>query len=151
MTLIENGPKCGCGKYGCLEAIASGTAMQRNAKALAEKNRTSKLYELYASEGKMTVELIVRAIKARDPNAKAVWDIAMNYFSIGLANIIQTANPDVIVIGGGVANNWEMMIKPVKKYLEKYAWPRPLKTCRIVRAKLGDKAAAFGGLALLKK
>lgn len=149
ITVMKDGPLCGCGKRGCLEAVSSGSAMARIAKEGLKKNKGSLLNEVLKRNGRIRVEDIVRAVRQKDRFATKIWFQALDYLAIGIADLIQILNPDIVVIGGGISNNWDLIITPLKKGLKKYAWERPLSACRVVRARLGDEASAYGGFKLL--
>lgn len=151
MILDKDGEKCGCGKYGCLEAIASGSAIEKKAKFLAQKHKNSKLYKLYKKFGEIKVEDVLECVKLKDKVSIKIWRDALGYLGIGIANLIQVVNPDIIVIGGGIAKSWNLMFAPLKKYLKKYSWERPLSSSKVVKAKLGDRSADWGGYYLCSR
>jgi len=128
MKIADSSPKCGCGNYGCLEALASGSALKK----MTGMNAIS--VELAARQGEK---------KAR----QAIRELA-HYLAIGIANLINAFNPEMVIIGGGLSNMRELIVSPVKKEFKKYALSLPAKSVRIVRAKLGTKAGVLGAAAL---
>jgi glucokinase len=133
ITVDKDGAKCGCGKFGCLEASASGRAIESLAKKAFGKN--------------LNTQTVLAAAKKGNRTAERIWNEALEYFAIGLSNIIQLVNPQVIVIGGGISKDWGILAKGLKRKLKKYTWERPLKNCSIVKARL--KLPALNGGFLL--
>lgn len=128
MTIHINGPKCGCGKYGHLEALASGSALKK------KTGMDAIALELAARQGDKKAQ-------------KAIAEIA-HYLAIGIAGLVNIFNPEMVIIGGGLSNMRELLITPIKKDLKKHALTLPAKSVRIVRAKLGTKAGVLGAAAL---
>ncbi|MFA6431732.1 MAG: ROK family protein [Candidatus Margulisiibacteriota bacterium] len=128
MIIDSKGYKCGCGNVGCLEALASGTAIKKRS----------------GMEG-YAVEL---AARNGDKKALKVIETTAHYLSIGLANLVNIFNPEMIIIGGGVSQMRELLFKPIRKEFKEYALPLPAKSVKIVRAKLGTKAGVLGAVAL---
>ncbi|MFH1361332.1 MAG: ROK family protein [bacterium] len=128
MTVKVGGPKCGCGKNGCLEALASGTALKR----------------------KTGIDAYALELAARQGDKKAIEAIneAAHYLAIGFGNIINILNPEMIIVGGGLSNMRELLFKPINAKLKDYALTLPAKSVKIVRAKLGDQAGVLGAAAL---
>ncbi|OGW79415.1 MAG: hypothetical protein A3G33_03500 [Omnitrophica bacterium RIFCSPLOWO2_12_FULL_44_17] len=137
MTVVPNGIKCNCGKRGCLEAYASGTAIENYVK----KNLNHKT--------SVNGSAIAQAAKKGDRLSIRARLIAADYLGIGLANVINLLNPEAIILGGGVMSEvhyfWDPMIAAIKRE----TWPAVYKTCKIIRSKLKDKVADFGVLALV--
>ena len=110
MKIVPNGPKCGCGERGCLEALASGTAMANRAKR-DKRLRKSIIWRLAQGRlGKINARLIGKAAQKGDPLAKKIIQEGADYLGIGLANVINAFNPDRIVLGGGVSTLGELLI-----------------------------------------
>jgi len=128
MIVDVNGPKCGCGKYGCLEALASGSALKK----ITGMDALS--LELSARQG--------------DKHSQAAIEKAAHYLALGLGNVINIMNPELIVIGGGLSNMKELLFNPLRQELKKYALKLPSQSVKIVRAKLGTKAGVLGAVAL---
>ena len=128
MTIDLNGPKCGCGKYGHLEALASGTALKR------KTGMDAISLELAARQG--------------DKKAMAAIEEAAHYLAIGIADLVDVFNPEMVIIGGGLSNMRELLIDPIKKDFKKYAMTLPAKSVKIIRAKLGTKAGVLGAATL---
>ena len=150
-TVIDiNGPLCTCGRRGCFEVFSSATGLVNMTKEFAEKDKNSKLWE-YTKDGKFNGRSAFLAAEEGDETAKAVVDNYIKYLAVGVANIINIFQPEIFVIGGGVANEGDKLIKPLsdKVYSQTYTSPNIVPMCDIVKAKLGNDAGIIGA-ALLK-
>lgn len=128
MIIDSVGFTCGCGNVGCLEALASGSAVKKR-------------YGLDA----LSVEL---AARQGDKKALQVIKTSAHYLAIGIANLVNIFNPELIIIGGGLSNMRELLLDPVRKDFKKYALSLPAKKVKVVRARLGTKAGVLGAVAL---
>ena len=149
-----DGPRCGCGTRGCLEAIASRTAMAKQfRKAIKKKGKKSVLTKL--TDGDLSVirsGVLVKAIRASDKLTLKVFKKATKYLGIGIGSIVNFLNPDMIVLGGGVVEALDdTFIDNIRTYAEKYALPNTLDGVQIVRAKLGDNSGILGAAALARQ
>ena len=148
------GPRCGCGTRGCLEAIASRTAMAKQfRKAIEKDGKKSVLTKL--TDGDLSVirsGVLVKAIRAKDKLTLKVFKKATKYLGIGVGSIVNFLNPDMIVLGGGVVEALDdTFIDNIRTYAEKYALPDTLNGVQIVRAKLGDNSGILGAAALARQ
>ena len=149
MTIDINGPLCGCGNKGCFEALASGTALEREAKAkIAEGARTS--IPKYAKESGSRISAKSVYLAAQDGDKLANELIAQlgYYLGVGLANLINIFNPQLVVIGGGVSRMGEMLLKPARKTVRERAFELSVKAARIEISSLGYDAGPLGAVAL---
>ncbi len=147
------GPRCGCGTRGCLEAIASRTAMAKQfRKAIEKKGKKSVLTKL--TNGDLSIirsGVLVKAIQANDKLTLKVFKKVTRYLGIGVGSIVNFLNPDMIVLGGGVVEALDdTFIDNIRRYAEKYALPNTLSGVEIVRAKLGDNSGILGAAALAR-
>ena len=148
MTIEANGPQCNCGNLGCLEALASGTAVAREAVRRLNQGETSSIAQL--AEGRLesiTAETVALAARQGDHLACTVVANAGNYLGIGLANLVNIFNPELIVIGGGLSKMGDMLLEPARKVVKERALQLPARTVRIVRARLGSNAGIAGAAA----
>ncbi len=148
------GPRCGCGARGCLEAVASRTAMAKQfRKAIQKKGKKSVLTKL--TNGDLSVirsGVLVKAIRANDKLTLKVFKKATKYLGIGVGSIVNFLNPEMIVLGGGVVEALDdTFIDNIRTYVEKYALPDTLNGVQIVRAKLGDNSGILGAAALARQ
>ncbi|MCX6004355.1 MAG: ROK family protein [Chloroflexi bacterium] len=145
MIIDTNGPECKCGKIGCLEALASGTAIARMAKNLLKNGRKSLLAEMVDGFiDNVTAETVTRAARKGDVVACEVVHTAAHYLGIGLANVVNIFNPDVVVIGGGVSKMGEMILRPARLSMKKHAFKLPSQTVQVTRSQLGTDAGLLG-------
>jgi glucokinase len=134
------GPLCGCGSRGCLEVFSSATAIVRMTKELGPDYSSSEL-----NNGKdLTAEDIYKKGLEGDELALEVFRRAGFYLGVGLASLINVLNPEMIVIGGGVADGWDLFIEHVNEQITQRAFLEPAKRAKIVRAICGDDAGLLG-------
>jgi glucokinase len=148
MTIDADGPKCGCGNTGCLEMLASGTAVARDAITRIRKGEKSSLSEM--AKGKVesiTAKQVGAAARNRDALALEVLSRAAYYLGIGLVNVVNIFNPEVIVLGGGMAELGEMFIGPGRGMVTERAFAVSSGVVRIVTAQLGNEAGVYGAAA----
>jgi glucokinase len=133
------GIKCKCGNTGCLEVFASATGIVRMAreamgsypKTVLKQNRlnSARIYEAGVGGDQLSLETFRRM---------------GSYLGVGLANLINLLNPEIIVIGGGVANGWKLFEKSMHQEVAERAFPLPAQRVKIVPAKCGDDAGLLG-------
>jgi len=146
-TVIQmNGEACTCGRLGCYEAYASATALIRQTKQAMIRFPESSMWQL--CDGKLdnaSGKTAFNAMRNGDEAGKAVVDNYIGYVAVGLANIINTFQPDVICIGGGISKEGETLIAPIREIIsgENYARNIPAKTV-IKAADLGNDAGIIG-------
>lgn len=145
MIIETHGPQCNCGKFGCLEALASGSAMTRESVRRLNQGEKSSIIRLV--DGRLesiTAETVSLAARQGDSLACDIVARAANYLGIGLANLVNIFNPELIVIGGGVSKMGNMLLAPARKAVRELAFKLPARTARIVRARLGSNAGIIG-------
>ncbi|HXT64185.1 MAG TPA: ROK family protein [Pyrinomonadaceae bacterium] len=143
-TVEPSGVECKCGNRGCLEVYASATAIVRMTRAAIPSHPSSML----GTESELTAEKIYRAALSGDELALEVLQSAGRYLGIGLANIVNVLNPEMIVIGGGVANAWDIFAAEMNRQISERAFPLPVSQLKIVRAECGDDAGVLGAARL---
>lgn len=149
MTLKKDGPLCGCGNYGCLEALASSTAIIRSIKEVFEKNTSPLMKELHNSGIDLGAYLVSQAINRGDKEAARIMSETGEWIGIGLANVVNLLNPDIIIIGGGVALAGDILFEPIKKEISQRALKIPADFVKVVPALLGDSAGMIGASTLI--
>jgi glucokinase len=147
LTLDIKGPKCPCGGNGCFEMYASGTAIARRAKAAVAAGRTSSMSTLAGGVENITSHHVLQALGQKDPLAQEIWTDTIEYLGRGLAVIINTFNPEIIVIGGGVTAAGDALFIPMREKALGYAFPRLAAVCSIVPAGLGGNVGVVGAAA----
>jgi glucokinase len=137
-TVIDaGGPKCNCGKRGCLEALASGTAIVRDYIRRAGIRSPGKRKAI-------TAKAVFERAKQGDGIAKKVVADAARALGIGIANVFNLINPELILIGGGISRAGATLIKPAAAHARELVFP-PLKhNLKVRKARLGDDAGLLG-------
>ena len=151
MTIEVDGPYCGCGKRGCLEAVASRIAISEQLAALAARGDAPTIFaECGTDLAKIRSSVIVAAIKNGDKMVEGVVRKAAYYVGIAVGNLINVISPEAVVLGGGLVEAMgELYLDEVKRAVKDHAMPFLRKKIRIVTAKLGDDAVAMGGAMLI--
>lgn len=134
------GPPCGCGSNGCVEQYSSATAIVRMTREIMERYPDSGL----RNKPELSAFDVYEAGKMGDELAGEVFRVMGQYLGTALAGLINVLNPEVIVIGGGVAASWDLFIGHVRQEIEKRAYCEPARRARLVRALLGDDAGILG-------
>lgn len=143
-----SGTKCSCGRYGCWEVFASGTAI-RDMALRSMESRTSMITELAGINGeKITSRHVFEAMALKDPVAVEVIDRSIHYMAMGLANAVHTFNPDVIVIGGGVSKAGDLLFPALMEKTHRYVMDPYKGTYTIEPAALKDDVGLIGAAAL---
>jgi len=145
MTIKVNGPGCSCGNKGCWEQLASGTALAREAVRRIRQGEVSSLTEMVRGKlENITAEKVSVAAQGGDPLAlEAISEVAY-YLGVGLANLVNIFNPEMIIIGGGMAKTGELLLKPAREVVLKRAFRLPAQAVSIVPSQLGDDAGVIG-------
>lgn len=149
ITILPYGPLCGCGNRGCLEALASGTAIARQARERVAHGVPTRIADLAGGDPeRITAKLVADAADQGDVEAQEILDEAMYYLGIGMANLVNLFNPQMIVIGGGLANLGEPLFESVQRAIDRRAFRTQAQAVRVVRAALGDKVGVLGAAAV---
>jgi len=145
-VVIDNdGPLCGCGNHGCLEAFASGVSIARRARELLAHTGPSVLRELVGGDlTRVTAELVYEAAAKGDLRAQQVADDTARYLGIGVANFVNIFNPDTVVILGGVIHAGEALFAPLRREVAARAFKPAVDTCTIIPGALGGLAGVYG-------
>ena len=153
-TVIEvDGPECACGRRGCFEVFSSATGLIRMTKEAMDNDKDTLMHKITAERnGKVTARTSFDAMRMGDKTAKAVVDKFIKYLAAGITNTINIFQPDILCIGGGVCNEGDPLLLPVRALVKKEVYTRNSpKNTEIVIAKLGNDAgiigAAFLGMA----
>jgi glucokinase len=141
------GVPCTCGSRGCLEVYASATAIVRMTREARPRYPNSMLHNTEA----LTSQKIYQAGMEGDELAIEVFRRMGVYLGIGLASLINVLNPEIVVIGGGLSNGWDLFEKHMHQQVLERAFPIPARRVKIVRAKCGDDAGLLGAARLAFK
>jgi glucokinase len=148
MTIDVNGPKCGCGNTGCLETLASGSAIEKSIIERMKWGEKSSLADMAGGESnKITAEEIGKAARNGDKLALDVIGRAAYYLGIGMVNIVNIFNPELVIIGGGMVDLGEMIIGQGRKMVAERTFSISARAVHIVTAKLGNEAGIYGAAA----
>jgi len=151
MVLDEDGPTCGCGQRGCLEALASGTAIAARAAALAAEGESPLLARLARESPPLTAEDVQQAALEGDAVARRVVEEAGHYLGLGLVNLVHVFNPHGIVIGGGVSHMGDLILEPAREVVRQRCFALSQEGLSIVAGVLGDRAGALGAIVALRE
>jgi glucokinase len=149
VTIQATGPRCGCGNHGCLEALASGTAIGRRAREVANEKPNSALGRL-AIERRVLGEDVTELAQKGDEAAISVLEEAGVWLGIGLAGFVNVFNPEVIAVGGGVARAGEFILRPAREEVRLRARSPSRDLVEIKEATLGPESGVLGAAALAR-
>jgi len=149
-SICETGPRCSCGNQGCLEAYVGAYALIREARELVARGATGYLSKQVEEGRPLTPRLIAEAAARGDRGARGIFEEAGSHLGTGIANLINIFNPDLVVVAGGVAKGFHLMRPHVMAQVRKRAFPESRRAARIVRARLGTRAAAVGAALLAR-
>jgi glucokinase len=148
ITVDPDGPMCGCGHRGHLEAFSSGTGILNYVKEELSSGRTS---SLAARDGALTGKAVAEAAKAGDGLAIEAYRRAGTYLGRAIADFLHLYDPTIIVLGGGVTRSGDLLMKPVWEAMQASVMsPQYLEDLVLTTAKLGDQAGLIGALALAR-
>ncbi len=118
-VIVKDGRKCNCGRHGCWERYASARALSEDTKAAMREHRDTIMWDLVKDIDHVNAKTSFDAMEKGDALAKQVVENWMEYVGCGIANVVNTFEPEVICIGGGVSNQGETLLGPVRAYVEK--------------------------------
>jgi glucokinase len=146
-----DGPACqgNCPGHGCVETLASGTALGREGRAAAESAPDSTLGRLLAEGSEIDGKAVTVAAQEGDETAIGVFDLVGSRLGVALASFANIFEPEVIVIGGGVIAAGELLLAPARRELEARAL-RPMNRTPVVPAELGEDAGMIGAAAMAR-
>ncbi len=149
MVIVVDGEPCTCGRKGCWEAYASATALIRQTKAAMDADPDSVMHELAAEEGKVSGRTAFDAMRKGDISGINVVNNYIKYVACGLINLVNALQPEIICVGGGICNEGETLMKPLRRYVqaERYSIHSKLQT-KIMKAQLGNDAGVIGAALL---
>ena len=149
MVIVVDGEQCSCGRKGCWEAYASATALIRQTKKAMEEYPDSLMHKLAKEEGKVSGRTAFDAMRLGDIAGIKVVDDYIKYVACGLINIVNALQPEIICIGGGICNEGETLMKPLRRFVqsERYSIHSKIQT-KIVKAELGNDAGVIGAALL---
>jgi glucokinase len=142
---MTNPRQCGCGRWGCLEAYASATAVVKRAhEALNDPGSVSSLHELLRRVGELTARDVFEAAAAGDALAGRLVEETAYYLAVGAMNVMHTIDPDMVVFGGGMTAAGEGFLERIRHHVRELAFPVPAAKTEIRYARLGTDAGFIG-------
>jgi glucokinase len=153
MVIEVNGPKCGCGNRGCFEALASRTAIFREIQAAVKDGQETMLTDMLGKDlSDMRSGDLRKAIRRGDKLATKVVESAAEFAGIGVANLINVLNPEIVVVGGGVIEALaDEMMPTLIKAAKEHVMPGTMSGIEIKASKLGDNAGITGAAVLARR
>ena len=150
MVIDKDGPPCqgNCPNHGCVESLASGTALAREALRLARERPQSGLGRALSEGRELAGPLVTELAHDGDEAAIEVLDLIGTNLGVALASFVNIFNPEVIVIGGGVIAAGELLLEPARREVARRALPPSRDEVRIVAAQFGVEAGMVGAAAL---
>jgi glucokinase len=148
MVIDVDGPLCTCGNRGCLEMLVSGTALGRAAQRAAEELPDSGFGRARAAGREITGMLATELAHDGDPVARDVVEVVGRHLGVGISNVINILNPEVVVVGGGVIAAGELLLEPARKVVAERALAPSRDQVRIVPTRFGDASGMIGAALL---
>ena len=151
MVIEKDGVPCACGRKGCWEKYSSATGLIRMTREKMEECQESLMWQISPTLEEVNGRTAYTAAKKGDEAALAVVKKYQDYLAVGLANMVNIFQPEVLCIGGGICGEGDYLLQPVNEQVmaEQYAKTTPRKT-RLVIAALGNDAGIVGAAALGK-
>ena len=151
-TIDLHGRRCKCGNYGCLEAYASGTNIAERARERVANDGDSELLRLAGGKPeRITAATVYEAARAGDDAALDVVKETAAFLGAGVANLLNTFNPDVVVIAGGVTQAGDALFEPLRAEARRRAFKSAFDACRIVPGELEGAAGVVGAVATFRQ
>jgi glucokinase len=147
MVIDPDGPRCVCGNFGCLEALASGSAIARMAQEGISSGKPSAILNLVDGDlSKVTAQTVEKAARSEDSLAKEIMERAGTSLGIGIVNLLHLFDPELLIIGGGVSKAGDLLFEPVRRVIAERAM-HGFKQAKIVPSALGDDSGLYGAVA----
>lgn len=149
ITVDPQGPRCGCGNHGCIEAIAAGPAIVRMAREQAATGRGRVALALAGGDlDALTPARVAQAAQEGDTDALEIWETAGRAMGVAVAAVLTSVDPEQVLIGGGVGQAGEVLLGPMRDEAAKRARMIAPAVTPIVAAALGERAGVIGAAAL---
>ncbi len=148
IIIDPDGPPCNCGARGCVEALASGPAIAREAKRAIAEGRSPIMAGL-AGDSRPTAELVLRAAQQGDAVAREIIRSAGHSLGIGLIGVLNCLNPEALILGGGLIGLGDLYLEPAITTAKSGAFEQIMSDVTITLASLGERSGALGAAALV--
>lgn len=150
-VIVVDGYECTCGRKGCFEAYASARGLVRMTREAMEKHPASKIHQLVEADGRISARTAFNAAKMLDEDGQAVVDRYIKALACGITNTINVFQPDILAIGGGVCNEGDNLLIPLKKLVAEQIYSKnSKKNTEICLCSLGNDAGIIGAAMLGK-
>ncbi len=143
ITVDENGPKCGCGNYGCLETMASVKYMEERMRKLIRQGAASSLNAIEDTD-RISIDDIVAAAENGDETARSILLEAARYLGIAISNLVNTLNPSRVVIGKEFVKYSALVLEQLKAVVAGKALKYPASKVEITASEIGEQSSALG-------
>jgi predicted NBD/HSP70 family sugar kinase len=147
--VVEDGVVCRCGNIGCLEALAGGHALARDAEVIARSGRSPVLAAILGAGELPTARHVSDAASRGDPASVELLQRSASYVGAMLATVVNLFNPSLIVVGGGVATAGDLYLATIRQAVYRRSLPLATRSLQIVPAGLGPMAGVVGGAAMV--
>ena len=148
--LLPDGPLCGCGKQGCLEALCSGPSIARRAQeAIADQSNTSILKLTGGQINRVRSEHVLQAARNGDALAVALIEETAYYMGWGIANLVNILNPEIVLLGTIAVAAGDLLLNPIRRTVSEMAMQRPSEMAKIMPAELGDSIGDLAAISLV--
>lgn len=151
MIINFDGPVCGCGNKGCIEAYASATAIRREVKEALEAGVETSIEIPDGAEDDFGAKVVYDAAVKGDKFAIELYEKVGFYLGVAAGSIVNIFNPEMIAYGGGLSNAGNFIFEPLKRTMKEMAFKKPAERCIITQAKLGNDAGIIGAAGLAMK
>jgi glucokinase len=150
VVIDMDGPRChgNCPNRGCLEALASGSALAREALRIARAQGDTRLGQALIEGRELAGPLVTELAHDGDPAALEAIELIGTRLGVGIANYVNIFNPEVVVVGGGVIAAGELLLRPARAEMRRRALPPSRDEVRVVAARFGVEAGMIGAAAL---
>ena len=150
-VIVVDGYECTCGRRGCFEAYSSATGLARMTREAMEKHPASKIAQLVEADGRISARTAFNAAKMLDDVGQAVVDRYIKLLACGIANTINVFQPDILCIGGGVCNEGDNLLIPLKKQVSENVYSKhSVKNTEVCLCSLANDAGIIGAAMLGK-
>lgn len=139
----HHGEICGCGNTGCVEAVASGPSIVKQAELYLMTGKSTKFKEL-AAGSPITPEIVAEAALQGDGVAIKIFERTGYWIGIALSSVVNLLNPEVIIVGGGVAQAGDLLLDPIRETISKRAMKISAEAVHVIPAQLGNSAGVVG-------
>lgn len=148
--LLPDGPLCGCGKQGCLEALCSGPSIARRAQeAIADQWNTNILKLAGGQIDGVRSEHVLQAARNGDALAVALMEETAYYMGWGIANLVNILNPQIVLLGTIAVAAGDLLLNPIRRTVAEMAMQRPSEAVKIMPAELGDSIGDLAAISLV--